>query len=199
MTVGTSGNVSVLDRETGYVAITPSGVDYEEMEPADICILDLDGNQVDGHRRPSTERQLHLHAYRMKPEVGAVLHTHSTYATTLAAMGRTLPVILAEVAAIAGGPIPLAPYTRFGSREFAEVALDAMGGAPAVLLQNHGVAVVGPTLAKAFLIAVDVEEAAKVYLFSLMAGQEALRLADEEIPILHELYATRYGQNPHKE
>lgn len=198
LTVGTSGNVSALDAESGHIAITPSGMDYDELTPEDICVIDMNGTVVDGTRRPSTERFLHITAYKRRPNAGAVLHTHSSYATTVAAMGRTIPVILAEVAAIAGGPIPIAPYTRFGTQQFGDVALDAMGGSPAVLLQNHGVVAVGPSLEKAFLIAVDVEEAAKIYLMSLMAGQEALRIPDSEIPILYEIYSTRYGQNPSK-
>ncbi|RNB90347.1 class II aldolase/adducin family protein [Brevibacillus fluminis] len=198
LTVGVSGNVSAIDRESNTIAITPSGMDYDELTPEDITLIDLEGQVVDGTRRPSSEKMLHIKIYQSRPDVNAVFHTHSTYATALAAMGEPIPVILAEVAAIAGGPIPVAPYARFGTPEFGDVAVAAMGDKPAALLQNHGVVCAGKDLQKAFLIAVDTEEAAKIYMFSLMAGKRAIRLNDEEIPVLHEIYATRYGQNPLK-
>ncbi|MED4781185.1 class II aldolase/adducin family protein [Brevibacillus choshinensis] len=196
LTVGLSGNVSAIDRETGYIAITPSGMKYEELTPADITVINENEVVVDGFRRPSSERLLHITAYRKRPDVNAVFHTHSTYATTLAAMAEPIPVILAEVAAIAGGPIPVAPYTRFGTPELGEVALETMGRAPAVLLQNHGVVTVGRSLEQAYLIAIDTEESAKIYLMSLMAGKPAVRIEENEIPILYRIYSTKYGQNP---
>ncbi len=199
LTVGVSGNVSAIERATGHIAITPSGMDYADLTPADITVIDLQGQVVEGQRRPSSEKMLHVKIYQKRSDVNAVFHTHSTYATALAAMGEPIPVILAEVAAIAGGPIPVAPYARFGTEAFGDVAVAAMGTGPAALLQNHGVVCAGVDLQKAFLIAADTEESAKIYLLSLMAGKPAIRLDSAEIPILHEIYATRYGQNPLKE
>ncbi|MGE5703217.1 MAG: class II aldolase/adducin family protein [Clostridia bacterium] len=198
LTVGVSGNVSAIDRASNTIAITPSGMDYDELTPEDITLIDLEGNVVDGKRRPSSEKMLHVKIYQNRPDINAVFHTHSTYATALAAMAEPIPVILAEVAAIAGGPIPVAPYTRFGTPEFGDVAVQAMGQGPAALLQNHGVVCAGKDLQKAFLIAVDTEESAKIYMLSLMAGKPAIRLDNAEIPVLHEIYSTRYGQNPLK-
>ncbi|MED4909367.1 class II aldolase/adducin family protein [Brevibacillus centrosporus] len=196
LTVGLSGNVSAIDRDTGYIAITPSGMKYEELTPEDITVINENEEVIDGIRRPSSERLLHITAYRKRPEVNAVFHTHSTYATALAAMAEPIPVILAEVAAIAGGPIPVAPYTRFGTPELGEIAMESMGSSPAVLLQNHGVVTVGRSLEHAYLIAVDTEESAKIYLMSLMAGKPAVRLEESEIPVLYQIYSRKYGQNP---
>lgn len=194
LTVGTSGNVSCIDRLTGHVAITPSGMAYEDLTAEDIPIIDLEGNIVDGKRKPSTERLLHIEAYRRRLDVGAVIHTHSSYATAMATLNQSIPVLLAEVAAMAGGPVPVAPYTVFGTQEFAEVAMQHMGDKPAVLLQNHGVVSVGTNLQKAFVAAMDVEEAAKIYLLCRMAGHEPTLIPEGDIQKLHRLYQENYGQ-----
>lgn len=149
LVVGTAGNVSALDRATGLVALTPTGVPYETMTPADVCLVDRrDGRVVEGDLLPSSELPLHLALYQARPDVGAVVHTHSFYATLLGVLGRT-PDPLHYTLALLGERVQLAPYARYGTPELARLAATALGSNGAVLLQNHGAVAVGSDLAEA--------------------------------------------------
>lgn len=194
LTTGTSGNISVMDRKQNLIAITPSGMDYELLEPIDIPIIDTRGNVVEGDRKPSSEQLLHLEVYKKRNDVNAVIHTHSSFATTLATINQPIPVLLAEVAAMAGGEITVAPYTIFGTQEFAQVSVDALGNKPAVLLQNHGVLSVGENLHKTMVTAMDVEEAAKIFLYTKMANEKPTFIPKEDIQVLYTNYQQNYGQ-----
>ena len=102
----TSGNVSIRDKETGYVVIKPSGVMYEDLTAEDMVVLDLDGKIVEGNQKPSSDTASHLYIYRHRPDVFGVVHTHSAYATAFAAIGKPIPVYLTAQADEFGGPIP---------------------------------------------------------------------------------------------
>lgn len=176
----TEGNVSCRIPGTPLFAITPSGMDYEALEPADICILDLEGRVVDARRRPSSETPLHRLTYLRRPDVGAVVHTHSIHASAFACTGRELPVISTELAALVGDTIRCAPYAPSGTETFAEVALEALGGEDlAVLLQNHGAMAVGETLDRAYAAAVALEEAAQIFILARLVGEPIILPAEE--------------------
>lgn len=193
MAPATWGNISAKDPETGLVAITPSGMPYDSLTPEDICLVDLDGNRVDCPWKPSVETPLHLVFYRARPWCSAIVHTHSLYATAFAALGQEIPVVVGTLASTVGGSVPCAPYTKSGTTEFGEVALNAMGDRTAVLLGNHGVVALGRNLADAYTVAEVVENAAKIYHFALSVGKPNL-IPEEEVQRIRTGYLTKYGQ-----
>lgn len=113
----TSGNVSARDPETGFVVIKPSGVRYEHLTPDKLAILDVDGRLIEGDFKPSVDSPTHLYVYRHRPDVGGVVHTHSTFATAFAAVGRPIPVYLTAIADEFGMPIPVGDYAPIGEEE----------------------------------------------------------------------------------
>ncbi len=178
LVTGTSGNVSARDPESGHVAITPSGVSYADLAVDDIVLVDASGSVVDGDWLPSSELPMHLAVYRRRPEVMAVVHTHSPHATAFAACGREIPAIHYDIAAI-GNPIRVAPYATYGTDELADNAARSMGTDQAVLLQNHGVLAVGATVEHAYRVAQKVEYLAEVYLLALRLGEPTILSHDE--------------------
>ncbi len=166
----TFGNFSLRDFETGYICITPSGMLYDQLKPEDIVVVDVDGNHVDGERLPSIEKDLHCAVFRNRPEVGAVVHTHSTFVTTWACCNKAIPTIVAEVAALVKGKIKCAPYALCGSQELADVTAEYLKDDDAVLMANHGVLVVADSIQRAYVNAVIVEEGAKVAFYAEQLG-----------------------------
>ncbi|HEY1970476.1 MAG TPA: class II aldolase/adducin family protein [Pseudonocardia sp.] len=176
LTVGTSGNLSV--RAGDLIAITPSGVPYRELTPASICLLDLDGNPVDGALAPSTELPMHSSVYR-NTDAGAVVHTHPLYATALSLLVDELPPVHYMIALL-GGPVRVAPYARYGSTELADGSVRAMAGRYGALLRNHGATTYGVTLAKAYQRSVYLEWLCRLYHQARLLGEPAL-LSDEQL------------------
>lgn len=170
MVAGTSGNVSAIDRATGLVYITPSNLDYSVMQPADIMVIDLNGSVLSGPHKPSSEWRLHAELYRLLPDAGAVVHTHSPYATSFAVVGRGIPIILVEMLPFLGGDIPVAEFGFPGTSEVGHQAAQALRHRNAALLQSHGVVAVGQTPQQAYLRAVYAEDAAKEYHLALQIG-----------------------------
>lgn len=190
----TSGNVSIRIPETDLFAITPSGMAYEALTPADICLIDLAGDKVEGERRPSSETPLHRVVYLNRPEINGVVHTHSIYASAFACLGQPMPVISTELAALVGGTIDCAPYAKSGSQEFAEVAIKTLGAeALACLFQNHGVLAVGTSLSEAYAIAVGLEEAAQIFYLARSMGDPII-LPEEERRRMFVEFRRSYGQ-----
>ena len=167
---GTSGNLSCYDSTLGVMAITPSSLAYEDMADEDIVIMTLDGQKIEGDRKPSSEAPMHAAIYKGCPEAGGVVHTHSPYATALAAAHREVPVILIEMVPYFGGEIKCAPFALPGSVELGSTAVPYLRESGACLLANHGVVAVGKNLEKAASRAVYVEDAAKIYCIAMQAG-----------------------------
>jgi L-fuculose-phosphate aldolase len=193
LVVGTAGNVSALDRDTGWIALTPTGVAYAGMTPADVCVVDAaDGHMVEGRLEPSSELPLHLALYRARPDIAAVVHTHSFYAVLLGVLGRT-PAPLHYTLALLGDDVGLAPYARYGTAELARLAVAALGSNQAVLLQNHGAVTVGADLAEAEDRAVLLEWLARLTLEAERHGG-GRRLSQEEMAEAAEALR-HYGQS----
>lgn len=146
LVVGTSGNVSVRVGDT--VLVTPSGVAYDKLTPADVLGVDLDGNPLIGDLAPTSELPMHLAIYR-GTGAGAVVHTHAVHATAVSTLVPELPSIHYMTAAL-GGPVRVAPYALYGTDELAENMLHALRDRSACLLQNHGTVAYGDTLSQAF-------------------------------------------------
>lgn len=191
LTRGTSGNLSICNREAGLLAISPSGLDYLDTEPADIVVLDLDGRIVDGNRKPSSEYALHKKIYRKRDDISAVVHAHSTFATVLSCLGWELPAVH-YMLTLAGGTVGCSRYATFGTEELADTAMEAMAQRNAVLLANHGLVAAGFDIAAAFAIACEVEFCAEIYWRSRCVGSPVI-LSDSEMNTMKKLFRS-YGQ-----
>lgn len=167
---GTSGNMSVYCPDCGLMAITPSSYDYSIMEEKDIVIIDLDGNVIEGCHRPSSEWKMHAEIYRHLPHVGAIVHTHSPYATSFAVTHTEIPVILIEMIPFLKGSIEVSPYATQGSAEVGLNAVPILARKNACLMANHGVVAVGATMPEAYINSVYVEDTAKIYHMALSVG-----------------------------
>src|SRR5919199_1690710 len=189
----TGGNVSARDPETGLVVIKPSGVLYEDLRPDDHVVLDLDGKVVEGKLKPSSDTASHLYIYRHRPDVHGVVHTHSAYATAFAALGRPIPVYVTAIADEFGGPIPCAGFALIGGEEIGRQVVEHIGESAAVLLKNHGVFTVGPTVRDAVKAAVMVEDVAQAVWLALQLGQPD-EIPAETVAQLHDRYMNVYGQ-----
>lgn len=185
---GTSGNLSV--RFGDGLLITPSGIPYEQLEPADIVMMAMDGS-VDHPLAPSSEWRIHRDIYLAKPEARAVVHAHPTHCTALAMHGREIPAVHYMVA-ISGGPtIRCAPYFTYGTPELSAAAVEAMRDRTCCLLANHGIVATAPSLAKALWLAVEMEVLAHQYIVALQLGQPNI-LSDDEIARVVEKFKS-YG------
>lgn len=191
LTKGTGGNLSIFNRKEGLMAITPSGIDYFEIRPEDIVILDLEGNIVDGNRKPSSELEMHRIFYKNRDDIDAIIHTHSTYATILACLNIPLPAVHYLVA-LAGLDVRCAKYASFGTKELAENAFEAMKDRYAVLLANHGLLAGAKDLPNAFNIIEEIEYCAEIYVKAKSIGEPVI-LAEEEMKLMLEKFKT-YGQ-----
>lgn len=192
---GTSGNISA--RCGANMLITCSAVPYEQMQPQDLASMPLDSvhGAWSGPMKPSTEWRFHLNILRGRPEAGAVVHTHATYCTTLAILRRPIPAVHYMVAAFGGTDVRCAPYATYGTAELAEHTLTALEGRNACLLANHGMVVVGPSLAKAMWLAVELETLARQYCLSLQLSEPCV-LTDAEIADVAASFATYGLQEP---
>jgi L-fuculose-phosphate aldolase len=181
LVTGTSGNVSARTPEDD-ILMTPSGIDYEELEPGDVVLVDANGEILEGSLGPSTETPMHTGIYRARADEGAVVHTHSIYATTLACLGWTIPPVHYMLTTLSeDGRIPLAPYTTYGTEELANYAADALGESRnACLLQNHGTITVGSGPEEAFSRTVVLEEMAEIYYRTRAVGEPIL-LTPEQV------------------
>ncbi len=188
---GTSGNISA--RYGKMMLITPSGVPYEELKPRDIVTTAIagDGKKWNGALAPSSEWRFHLRIMQERPEVGATVHTHSTYATTLAICNKPIPAIHYMIAAAGGPDIRVAPYATYGTEELSDLALAAMKDRTCCLLRNHGVIATGSDVKRALWLAVEIETLARQYYLSL-ALENAQVLPDREIAAVIEKFRN-YG------
>jgi len=191
---GTSGNASGRDPASGLIIIKPSGVPYERLEKADLVVVDLDGRVVStSGMRPSTDTESHLRIYRGDERIGGVVHTHSTYASVWAALGRDIPPIVTFIADEFGGAVPCGNYRSIEGAAIGEEVLRVRGRSRAVLMKSHGVFCLGPNVPTALRSAIAVEEAAKIAWLVEQAGG-ADPLPPEEIERYFSYHEHGYGQ-----
>ena len=187
---GKSGNVSC--RVPGGFLITPSGVPYRAMDPAQVCALDAQGGPTATGPRPSSEWAMHAAIYAQRPDVAAIVHTHSPSATALSCARRGIPAFHYMIA-LAGGDIRCAPYATFGTAELAGHAVRGLDGRRATLLANHGVVAVGTSLRGAHAVAAEVENLASQYLALEAAGLEPVVVDEAELARVIDKFAD-YGR-----
>ena len=167
---GTSGNMSCYLREEDKMLITPTSVRYEELRAEQVVIMKLDGTVLSGSNAPSSEWRMHAAVYETMPEVNAVFHTHSPYATAFAVNHQTIPAVLIEAHIFLGGDIRCADYATPGTKEVGLNAIPALEGRGGCTLANHGVLAVGADLPQAFLRAEYIEDLAKIYTLARQIG-----------------------------
>lgn len=192
LVVGTWGNVSArLDEH--HMVITPSGMDYLKLEPGDMVIVELHTLASRGRRRPSTETPMHAAVYTARPEVGAIVHTHSTYICAVAAARKEIPAVLDELVQVTGGPVRVAEYAFPGTHELARAAVRALEGRTAAILANHGAICLGQTLEEAINTALVLEKSAMAFVHSHLVGGPC-PLSEEDVAALRRMFLEKYGQ-----
>ncbi len=200
--VWTAGNVSqrVQVHPDGpstddLLVIKPSGVTYDELTPESMVVCDLDGTLVDGTRSPSSDTAAHAYVYTHMPEIGGVVHTHSTYATAWAARAEPVPCVLTMMADEFGGDIPVGPFALIGDDSIGRGIVETLRGSrsPAVLMRNHGPFTIGKDAKAAVKAAVMVEEVARTVHISRQLG-EPTRIPQDQVDSLYARYQNVYGQ-----
>lgn len=189
---GSAGNASCRGASHDLL-ITPSGVPVEKLTENSMVAMTLDGVPARTGHEPSSEWRMHRDIYLARPEVGAVVHTHSTYATALACIGSEIPAFHYMVAVAGGNSIRCARYATFGTQELSDAALDALRDRQACLLANHGVLALGSSSARATALALEVEQLARQFCTALQTGKPVL-LDDDEMSVVLEKFKT-YGQH----
>lgn len=188
------GTVCARDPQTGYVVVTPSGLDYERLTPDDLIVTDMDMNLVEGRFRPSVALNLWTGFMRARPnEIYAVVHTHSPHATAFSVVHQPIPVITETMADWFGQPVLVTRYLSVEDLEFPTLPVEVMGNGYAVLLGNHGPITVGGSLDQALERAVTLEEAARTYSIARMIGNPIM-LTEEQATASFNYYHNRYGQ-----
>lgn len=193
---GTAGNVSVRDGD--HFLVTPSGIPTEALLPQDMVKMDFDGTHQ-GARPPSSEWRFHRDILAARPEVGAVIHTHSMFATTLACLRRDIPPFHYMIALAGGDNIRCAPYALFGTQALSDAALEALQDRRACLLANHGMIAVGRDLAHALSIAVEVETLCEQYWRTLQAGGPILLTKQEMNDAIEQFKGYGQWKKPQKQ
>jgi len=189
----TSGNISGRDPQTSLVVIKPSGVTYDQLTPENMVVVDLDGKVVEGVLKPSSDTFAHVYVYRHRPDVNGVVHTHSTFATAWATVGKPIPVVLTAISDEFGGPIPVGAYAKVGGDAIGQEIIRSIGSSPAILMKNHGVFTIGRTPELAVKAAVMVEDVARTVFYAYQLGQPDEIPADE-VARAHRRYMEEYGQ-----
>ena len=195
LVIWTAGNVSARVPGRDLMVIKPSGVSYDELSPEAMVVTDLQGNLVDGHRTPSSDTAAHAYVYRHMPEVGGVVHTHSTYATAWAARGEAIPCVLTMIADEFGGEIPVGPFALIGDDSIGRGIVETLRGSrsAAVLMANHGPFTVGRSARDAVKAAVMLEDVARTVHIARQLG-EPRPIAQSDVDKLYDRYQNVYGQ-----
>ena len=192
LVAGSWGNISVKLAD-GVYAVTPSGRGYANQKPEDIIIIDDACSTLDGELTPSSESKLHTSIYNACPEAKAIIHTHSIYASALAAMRKPVPAIIEDIVQIIGGRVNCAEYALPGTQELADNAVAALNGRKAGLLANHGAVCWGKSLEDALFVCEILEKAAQIAIICQSCGG-AIELSNEDAEIMHDFYEKHYSK-----
>lgn len=193
LTIGTWGNISVLDPKTGLVYIKPSGMDYNEINLGDVIVVDKKGKTIDGFRKPSIEMPMHLSIYSARKDVRAIVHYHPIYSSVLAVTGFSLPGICEDFVQIVGEKVLCAKYALPGSEELAENAVASLGERNAVFLLNHGTLCVGRDMKEAMKVCYVVEKTAHIFILSKNVGKCRI-IPEKDIKVMQDFAKNVYGK-----
>ena len=193
LTVETWGNISLRDPESGYVYLTPSGMPYDTLTEDDVVVMDVDGNRIEGERRPTIECAMHLGIMKNRPDVNAIIHTHPVYSQVFALLHEPIPPVIDEAAQVLGGPVNVTEYAVPGSLEMAQNAIDTLGEGAACLLANHGAVCAGADMDNAFKICTVLEMTAQIYYMARCIGNPQ-PIAQDKIDYMKNVTCKNYGQ-----
>lgn len=194
MTVGTWGNISIRDPETNLVYISPSGMNYTDIETQHVVVMDTEMNIVDGEAEPSIEKNMHTAVYRARADVNAVVHTHPTWSSVFGVVRQNLPAVSEDFAQIVGAEVELCKtYELPGTPGLGKTAVESLGNNFAVLLPNHGALSVGPDIGYALKVSVVLEKNAQIYLFAKLFGTPNL-FEPSDIEAMQQFARTQYGK-----
>lgn len=191
LVAGTWGNISARVPETGAIAVTPSGRNYRDLQDVDIVLTDICGNIIDGNLKPSSELQMHLAIYKARPDVMAIIHTHSIFASSCAVANKAIPPVIEDLVQVVGGSVDVAKYALPGTNELAHNVVAALGHKGAALLSNHGVVCCGANLREVLLACELVERAAQIFIYASQIGGATI-LSTDDVKIMHEFYLQHY-------
>lgn len=193
LTIETWGNLSIKDPTTGYIYLTPSGMPYNTLKEDDICVLDKEGNIIEGKRKPSVEKMLHVLVYRERNDVHAILHTHPLHSSVFGVLHQSIPVITDEMAQAIGQEVKCAKYALPGSLELAQNVVEALGTSQAVLMANHGAVCVGKDMNECFKVSTVLETSAEIYQKALSIGIP-IEIGKENVEWMRDFAVNKYGQ-----
>ena len=191
--VGTWGNISVRIEEDELIAITPTGIEFEKLTLENIAIVDMTSNVIDGNLKPSTELGLHLALYRQRPDIMAIVHTHSVHCTAMATARKPIPAAFEDLVQMVGGRVHVSEYRLPGADDLSTVVKNALGERNAVLVANHGLMTMGRTLKEAVQAAYVCENAARAALLAANIGG-AVEFSPTDVKVLRNFYLNQYGQ-----
>ncbi|MCE5286116.1 MAG: class II aldolase/adducin family protein [Pelosinus sp.] len=193
LVAGTWGNISVRIPDTTHILITPSGRNYLELSSDDLARVDANGKLISGNYKPSSELPLHLAVYQTRPDINAIVHTHSIFASAMAVARKSIPPIIEDLVQLTGGSIDVSNYALPGTAELAKNTVSALGQKNAVLMANHGVVGCGQSLAEAMTACELVEKAAQIYIYANQLGGAHV-LSDKDVAVMHEFYVNYYRE-----
>jgi len=193
LTIGTWGNISILDPETDLVYIKPSGMDYNKINLGDVIVVDKKGKTIEGFRKPSIEMPMHLSIYNARKDVGAIVHYHPIYSSVLAVTGFSLPGICEDFVQVVGEKVLCAKYALPGSEELAKNAVASLEERNAVFLLNHGTICVGRDMKEAMKVCYVVEKTAHIYILSKSVGKCRI-IPEKDIKIMQDFTKNSYGK-----
>jgi len=196
LTIGTWGNISARDPKTGLVYLTPSAMNYDEINEDDIIVCKIDGTVVKGTRKPTVEKELHLSIYRNRPEINAVIHTHPIYSMVYAAQGKCIYQIIDEAAQKFGGVCKCTKYKLPGTEDIARECVKALGKkANVCLLNSHGAVCIGAAMSDAFTAATVLEYTARLSYMIDSVGGKPVGISAKNIAIMEKSIKEHYGQD----
>lgn len=193
LVIGTWGNISVRIIGEELAAITPTGVEYNKLIPENIPIVDMQGNIIDGNMKPSSELPLHLEIYKNRPDINAIVHTHSVHCTAMAIARKPIPASCEDLVQIVGGNVRVSEYRLPGSKDLGEVVVEALNGRQAVIMANHGLLAASSNLKETLKIAFICEKSAQATLLAANVGG-TVELSEEDCKIMRDNYLNKYGQ-----
>ena len=192
LAAGTWGNISArVDKH--YMIITPSGMGYDTLKPEDMILANIHDLSYEGKLKPSVEFPLHAEIYKARPEINAVIHTHSINASSIAAARKDIPPILDDMVQIVGGSIRITEYALPGSKQMAKNAVKKLENRNATILANHGPVCLGRNLNEALITSQIVEKTAKVFIDTQALGGPVC-LTNEDVDLMRKFYLEKYGQ-----
>ena len=187
LTVGTGGNISIHNPEKNLLAVSPTSMDYFEMEPEDVIVTTMDGEIVEGKRKPTSELSFHVALQNLREDIHAVVHSHPMYSATIACMNWEIPAVHYLVG-FSGYKVPLAKYATYGTKELADNIIAAIGDNNAVLIANHGLLSVGNTIQSAYTVTEQIELVAQLYYQTKSLGEPVILTNEQMDEVLAKFY-----------